>query len=213
MSALRALLLLLFLAPAQAITQDRAPNHEAIRVMHRFGVCIARFPRYRTERVLALVPGTPEERRLIRTIAVTSQCLEQEGELSFRWQLLRGVIAEGLFESDFAALEGPPRRRPVVPFSNVTPEELAGMSEEGRRLLRALDFSQCVVAAAPAEVLALFATEPASAAEDAVFARIAPHLGPCLPQGAQMAIVKPQLRGQLAEAAYRAAYAASGRAR
>jgi hypothetical protein len=63
--------------------------------------------------------------------------------------------------------------------------------------------SVCVVRAAPAETEALLATEHGSPAEGTAMGAIAPHIGPCLAEGAAIRLNRPGLRAMLALAAYR----------
>ena len=61
----------------------------------------------------------------------------------------------------------------------------------------------CIVRAAPAEVAALFATEPASAGEAAAMRAVTPHLGRCLRTGVEAHFNRPAVRSILALAAFR----------
>ena len=60
----------------------------------------------------------------------------------------------------------------------------------------------CIVRAAPAEVAALFATEPASAEEAAAMRAVTPHLGRCLRTGVEAHFNRPAVL-VLALAAFR----------
>ena len=192
-----------------------APNDESVRAMHTYGYCVVERAPNRSRRVLTLPPGSEEERDLLQAVS-TDLCLSGHGhvsQMSFQPQLLRGVIAEAVLDSHNARRDARGRAAMVVPFTGLTLADIAGLEERGRAALRALDFSQCVVAAAPDTVSALLQTEPTSEAEDRAFEQLVPHLSPCLSQGAQLNIVKPQLRGFLAEASYRAAYVAANEPR
>src|SRR3546814_15121365 len=65
------------------------------------------------------------------------------------------------------------------------------------------DLGACVVTATPGETAALFQTERGSEAEKAAFAALTPTLAGCLPPKIELRISKFELRGYLAEAAYR----------
>jgi hypothetical protein len=99
----------------------------------------------------------------------------------------------------------------VAPFTALGASEVAALDQQGHLALGALDLAQCVYAAAPDKVSALLKTVPTYAPEQKAFRQLSPVLGPCLQDGAQITISLPQLRGFLAEAMYRAIYAAGGR--
>lgn len=202
----RTLLLIVALAgliPARASAQADT-EQEAIRAMHRYGACVVA-QSAAASGILGLPPGSQAERALRRQI-MTPRCLSGHGQvysLDDQPDLLRGAIAEAVLQ------HGNGRRVPwVAPFTIASAADVAALEERGRSALRALDFAQCIVAASPAAVETLLDTLPTTAPEDRAFRQLTPHLGPCLPAGARMSIVKPQLRGFLAEAAYRRAYAA-----
>ena len=73
--------------------------------------------------------------------------------------------------------------------------------------LRARDelevMSICVVRAAPGEVASLFATQPASDAENAALRAIMPRAGQCLTAGASLRLNALSMRSMLALAAWR----------
>lgn len=179
--------------------------------MSLYGRCVVQEEPSDARRVLGLAPGSAAETALLRAIS-TDHCLSGHGavdQLGFQPQLLRGVIAEEVYHLDVSPRRRRRDRQLVAPFTNLTPEEISGLQERGRRSLRALDFAQCIYQSTPDGVVALLNTPDMIRREDDAFERLSPHFSPCLPQGARMAIVKPQLRGFLAEAAYRAAYASS----
>jgi len=158
---------------------------------------------------MTVPPGSAQERALLRKIS-TDRCTSGQGQvyhMDFQPQMLRGVIAEVVLDADGR------KGKLAPPFTGLTAETIAALDARGRSALRALDLAGCIVAAAPDTVTALIKSAPASSKEARVFEQLAPHLGPCLPSGAQMTLAKPQLRGFLAEAAYRAAYATASEAK
>jgi hypothetical protein len=203
---IRILLVLALFASASA--QASAPGFtqtDSIQRMYRYGWCVVREDPSQSRRVLTVPPGSAEERALLRKIQ-TDRCLSGQGQvfyIDFEPQMLRGVIAEVVLDAD-----GPVGKL-APPFTGLDAAAIASLDERGRASLRALDFAACLVGAAPGEVTALLKTRPASAKEARAFQQLGPQLSPCLAQGAQMTLAKPQLRGFLAEAAYRATYAAA----
>jgi hypothetical protein len=202
----RILLALAFFASTSA--QASAPgfsSNDSIRRMYSYGWCVVKEDPAQSRRILTVPPGSAEERALLKKIS-TDRCLSGQGQvfyIDFEPQMLRGVIAEVVLDADG------PKGKLAPPFTGLTPATIAALDERGRSALRALDFADCIVGAAPDKVAAVLKSKPASSKEARAFQQIGPHLSPCLTQGAQMTLAKPQLRGFLAEAAYRAAYAAA----
>lgn len=208
---MRALLLLIFvcggLLSAAARAQTDTPD-DAIRAMHGRAACIV----YRSASasdILGVAPGSEAERRLLR--GLSSGCIGGAYFLDLGPMLMRGAIAEEVLRVGDNNRSNGRRMRWVPPFTGLSQAEIAALEERGRAALRALDFAQCIQAAAPDAVQALLATAPTYSPERDAFQALASFLGPCLPAGAQIAISRPQLRGLLAEAAYRATYAARHR--
>jgi hypothetical protein len=186
-------------SPSPGTAQPAAA--ESIKVFHQFGECVVQHNRYLAERILRTVPNSVEEHDFVQESA-TDSCL-QEGQLGFHAPLLRGVVAEALFKSDFKAVDAPPLRKPAPVFAALTDEEAQKIGPEAQARLGLLQVATCVVRADPGDVTSLFQTAPRSPAEDATIAKISPHLSACLNAGISFTIVPVQLRGALAEAAYR----------
>ncbi|MGZ8352106.1 MAG: hypothetical protein ACXWUJ_03260 [Allosphingosinicella sp.] len=201
----RFLLVLALFASASA--QASAPgfsSDDSIRRMYTYGWCVVQVAPSQSRRILTVPPGSAEERALLRKIE-TDRCLSGQGQvfyIDFEPQMLRGVIAEVVLDADGG------KGKLAPPFTGLTAATIATLDDRGRSALRALDFAACIAGAAPDAVGAVLETRPASSKEDRAFQQLGPHLSPCLPKGARMTLAKPQLRGFLAEAAYRAAYAA-----
>lgn len=207
-------------APAQVHESQRRAaeradeSRAAIVTMHRFGTCVAFRSRHRAERVLATLPSSAEERQVLGQVA-RAGCLDDMDVdlLSFHPQLLRGAMAEAYFEADFGQVGGPPRRAMATPFPSVTAKQVAALPARGPKILRALVFAHCVVEAAPDDVVALLRTDPATPAEEAAFGSLLPRFAPCLDAGVRLEVSRPQVRGILAEAAYRISHARAVAAR
>jgi hypothetical protein len=156
-------------------------------------------------KLFATPPGSPEEAKLIRSLAAERCLVVGLGlpYLNYDRQLLRGVIAEAVL--DRSRKEGPVDPA-VAPFGNLSPDAIGALDAKGRASLSGLDFAQCVVATSPEGVKALLNTNPTWDEQDKAIEKLAPYLGPCLPKGAQISYSKLVLRGLLAEAAYRSLY-------
>ena len=181
----------------------------AIQAMHEYGRCVVDLSPSRTRRVLSLVPGSKEERGLLRSVA-DDRCINGHGGsqyLYFEPQMLRGAIAEAILKLDGKRASKHNGADEAAPFSTLSAEDLAGLSQEGRTSIFALDVAQCLIASDPIAVSALLGTYPTSPEESQAFAKLSLRLGPCIPNGKQVTLAKPQLRGALAEAAYRSSFA------
>lgn len=189
-------------APAQVDTRI-----DAIREMHHVAHCVV-YNDSSASSILGVAPGSAAEHALLRRFG-SRRCAGAVYDLTYSPQLLRGAIAEEVLRLGDNNRSDGRRMRWAAPFPSLTEADIAALDERGRASLQALDFAQCIHAAAPVAVQTLLNTFPTEAPEDRAFQELAPHFGPCLQTGARMTIAKPQLRGFLAEASYRAAYASA----
>ena len=190
---------------AQAETDTMA---DAIRMLHRQASCIV-YLNSNASRIVAVPPGSEAERKLLRDLQ--AGCIGGAYFVVAQTQLQRGAIIEEVLRLGDNNRRDGRRMRWVAPFSALSASEVEALDQQGRSALGALDLAQCVYAAAPDKVSALLKTAPTYGPEQKAFAQLSPHLGPCLQDGAQITFSLPQLRGFLAEAMYRAIYAAGGR--
>jgi hypothetical protein len=184
--------------PTRLIPLDStSPAPRDIRVLHAFSACAVRhhFSRERARALLAMDPATDEYRRAILDMADrSSHCLPGRGSrLRFSALPFAGGMAEALLSADHslpvlaARVAFDPALRPLP-----ARDELEVMSI-------------CVVRAAPGEVASLFATQPASDAENAALRAILPRAGQCLAAGASLRLNALRIRSMLALAAWRLA--------
>lgn len=180
-------------ASVQADHNGEAATAEDRLVLLRFSRCIV--GRQRTQ-ASALVLADPRsdyyQDSLRRLTSSQSSCLPGgRGRLRFGGMLFNGDLAE-LLLADAAprgSLAGRVALNPAAPLFPARDQSEV--------------MSVCVVRAAPAETEALFATEHGSPAEGTAMSAVAPHIGPCLAEGAAMRLNRPGLRAMLALAAYR----------
>ena len=181
---------------------------DAIRMLHRHASCIV-YRASNASRIVAVPPGSQAERKLLRDLQ--AGCIGGAYSVDAHKQLQRGAIIEEILRLGDNNRSHGRRMRWVAPFTPLGASEVAALDRQGRSAMGALDLAQCVYAAAPDKVRALLKTAPTYADEQKAFRQLSPHLGPCLQHGAQITFSLPQLRGFLAEAMYRAIYAAGGR--
>jgi len=181
---------------------------DAIRMLHAKGACIV-YGASKATQIVAVPPGSQAERKLLRDLQ--SGCIGGAYFVEAQKQLLRGAIIEVVLRLGDNARPNGRTIRWVAPFAPLDASEIAALDEQGRSALGGLDFAQCVYAAAPDKVKALLKTAPTYAPEQKAFGQLSPDLGPCLQHGAKITFSLAQLRGFLAEAMYRATYAAGRR--
>jgi hypothetical protein len=191
-------------SPNSAAAQEFR-NTESIRTMFGMAYCAVRDDPADARKLFATPPGSPEEAKLIHSLAAERCLVVGMGlpSLDYDRQLLRGVIAEAVLDQSRKKGALDPA---VAPFGNLSSNAIGALDAKGRASLSGLDFAQCVVAASPEGVKALLNTNPTWDEQDKAIEQLAPYLGPCLPKGAQISYSKLVLRGLLAEAAYRSFY-------
>lgn len=173
---------------------------EDILRLHNYARCIAQT---RPQRVRELLAGDFREaayRQMAdRLYRPEPRCWNHLGEaqrsrslqVRFNSRMFAGRMAEALLLSDLAggglgARVAVDPARPPLPARNE--EEM---------------MSLCTVRAAPAEVAAIFTTQPASPEEAAAVRAITPRIADCLAAGATGEFNRPAIRSMLALAAYR----------
>lgn len=160
--------------------------------------------------LLRLVPASQQSDRSLFVMADSHPtCSPRNDRLTFSVRNYRGVLAEYLLKSDFDLANWTPRGKTARVYTAPTNEQLTRLSAESRSAVVMTEIGVCVTHAAPGEVAALFATEAGTPAENEAIGAITPALSGCIPPGVEMKISKFQLRGYLAEGAYRYAVAKS----
>lgn len=204
-------LALVGLASTAAAAKPDSQAGETIRRMHSYGRCVVQQAPSDSKRVLGKAPGSKEERSLLHAIS-SDLCLNGQGgleQIDFQPEWLRGEVAEEVLRRERGGDRIMARAVRVAPFPRLSDADVAALDQRGQRTLRGLGLAECVQAAAPQAVAELLKTDPTSPEEDRTFRQVAPYLGPCFPQNAETTLLRPQLRGFLAEAAYRADYFAA----
>ena len=156
---------------------------------------------YEGAEILATQPGSAEEREVIAEYGRRS-C----NPPSVDFGVLRGAVAEQLFESDFGRIGAQPRRDQVEVFT-VDSRELAELDETARKRIDYVAFGTCVAASDPDRSSRLLGTAPEGADEKTILTEMVPHFASCLAAGERFTFSRGDLRSALAEGAYRLALA------
>ena len=184
----------LALQPAGASTTGAA----AAAAAQQFGKCAVR--NYEGAELLATAPGSEEVAAVIAEFQ-SRGCNAPSGDIG----LLRGAVAEQLFQSDFGTVNARSSRHEVEIFSALAPEEFHALADAPRRRVDLLAVGTCVALAQPKKAANLLDTDHAGADEARIIAELSPALSSCVSQGQKYDFSKAELRGLLAEGVYRTA--------
>ena len=182
-------------------------NEEVWWSLRQLGGCLARTRPRASETFLATQPGTPAEAAASRALLGTNtSCLQPNSRLSVTRDLLRGVVAEGLYTRTVTA---PP------PALATAPDDVPAIGRDGKelRIPILVSFARCYVAMRPNEVHNLLTTTRlGTRAEHEAIGTMAADFGQCLRAGARVNLQAPVVRIVLAEAIYHRARAAGAAA-
>ena len=185
-----------FCAAVSAAPASAAPNSAQTQA---FGKCAAN--NYDGAELLATQPGSEEETDVLQEFA-TRGCATASAAPA----LLRGALAERLFEKDFGVV-GARARRDSIEIFRVDPAEVEALDPNARRRVDVIGFATCAAAANVVKTSALLKTNPGTPAETALVKEMEPSFAPCLLEGERLDLGRAELRGALAEATYRLALA------
>jgi hypothetical protein len=199
----------LFQVPKSAVISDDKGQSIANRgrvAMAQFARCVVDRRPAQLERVLRMPIGS-QYRSQMNSLA-TDQCLGN-GEMSFQTILFRGALFGELWRRRVLADRSGQKWGPVLdPIDLTLP--LAPNTPDDAKLHFALQlFADCVVKRDRAAASDVVLLPIASKEQNEGYARLAPALGPCIPQGKQITFSKPALEGVLAEVLYRSPLAAT----
>jgi len=187
-----------------AVGDRRATKPAAAKALRSFGHCIMMFPG-RAVDILGTMPGSLDEYKLASDVAERRAGCLNSGSLMFGPSLLRGIVAESLLRRDFGGVGGGRRHGPVAIYAMPQAQDRADLPSRVRASLQLQDFSSCVLGKASDKVAHLLASEPAGEEEAKVWQSLAGVMNGCIDPHQQFKMSELQLRGSLAEAAYRAA--------
>jgi len=159
----------------------------------------------RTRNLLATIPGTSDEDRILTSFqSRLDWCFDAaEGGLSFTNDLLRGGIAEVYYHRAFPnGLPAAPADPASAAATAWAQPRAAAFSPPGRGQYEMLhSVARCVVVRRPAAVAAVLAAPPLSVGEGTALRALQADLSACLTSGITFTASRQSLRGLLAEAA------------
>ena len=167
--------------------------------IQQFARCAA--SNYDGAELLATQPGSEEEAEVLAEFGRRS-CSAPSTDAA----VLRGTVAEELFKKDFVSIGSQARRESIEVF-RVNASELEMLDTAARTRVDYVAFGTCVAATDSESTAALLKTKIGSADEARLVAALQPKFSPCLSEGERLSMSKAELRGALAEGAYRLALA------
>ena len=215
------LALALFLAacPVAVVAQDTDQQQMAARsgdawalpedaehllALQQFGECAARDSRINSRNVLRDIPGSKTSVDALVWMVLRSNSCEVDGRKPTALPIVyRGVVAEYQLERDFSLPGLEPKRGTERIFGKPGADEISELSPADRTALTVIEAGACVAKADTASISALFATDPGTQEEASAINAVLPALTGCLPRNTRLDVHPFQLRGYLAEGAYR----------
>jgi len=190
-------------APRQDMPSASAPDRPATVASQedvlRGAACQVGRDAASVEPLLATAPFSPEERtQAVRILRLIQRCLRLRDPISTNTAVLRGSVAEAVYESRFAtaqAAHNPPLS--VQPLFR--PDQAANRAD----LAPAFALAECTASRHGGLVRGLLATDPGGAEAQAAFQALNPAFVSCVSANAQIAVDARTLRGMLAEILYR----------
>ena len=195
---------LLLAVAAVAVTMPASVALSAppsIAQLQQFAKCAT--DKYEGAELLATQPGSDEESEVLAEYGrrACSAPISDAG-------ILRGVVAEQLFKSDFGSIGAQPRRELIEVFT-IDLRELEALDENAKKRIDYVAFGTCVAASDPERSSKLLLTNPESNEEKAILTELIPHFASCLAAGERFTFSRADLRSSLAEGAYRLALSQS----
>ncbi len=193
-------------APRQDVPRPdssaEAPEPASPAEVLRGAVCQVGRDAASVEPLLAAAPYSREERnQAMRILRQVQRCLRSRDPMATSAALLRGAVAEALYESRFAAAQ--PAQSPALAVQPLLRPEAALDRDEAATLAPAFALAQCTAGGHGELVRGLLATEPGGPEAEAAFAALNPALGACVTAGARISVDGRTFRGMLAESLYR----------
>lgn len=154
------------------------------------------------EALLATSPYSSDERdKAVRLLRAADRCMRRSSAMQTSALVLRGAVAETLYESRF---QQPPA--PRTPAPGIAPmlraADIAGR-EDAAFITSSFDLGQCTAPAHPDQVRALLATDPGSDAEVTALQALGAAFTGCVARGTQLRVDRGGIRAILAETLYR----------
>lgn len=184
--------------PSDPQTAD-APAPAAQSQLQRAAACLVARDADAGAALLATTPFSAGERQeAVRTLRAAERCLETRARLATSPILLRGALAEALYEARFA--QPPPARSPAAAPAPSLPAEAAASRQD---IAPAFALADCAAGRNAGLVRSLLAADPDGDAEAAALQALNPVFVECVAPGTSLNTDRPGLRALLAQSLYR----------
>ena len=184
---------------------SKVTTSDAMRIMDRHSACLVAMHADMADMAIGPFPKRSRAVRALSEPGIES-CLQSSKagsnvRMGTNFELLRGSVYKAKYRQRYSVGQ-PVFARVATDWTQIT----AGMkADEAKRFTIFHRIAECALAAAPAPAHQIIMADYGDDAHKAAFARLAPVIGDCLPEGLQLELPRPSLAGALAEVAYRAA--------
>ena len=179
-------------------------DSDQLAALQAFGECAARDSGTNSRNVMRDLPGSKTSVDALVWMVLGSNSCDVNGRRPTAFPIVyRGVVAEYYLERNFSLPAIQPAGNLERIFADQDAKEIEDLSEADRLALSLINAGSCVAKADWANLAALFATSPGSQQEADAVNAILPRLTGCLPRNTRLNVHPFQLRGYLAEGAYR----------
>ena len=187
---------------SSARTPREAPAAASPSDVLRGAVCLAERDEEAATSLLDSAPYSNEERdQAVRALRAAERCLRRRERIATSVLVLRGALAEAMYERRFA--EPPAPRDPPLAGAAFFRAEAATTRDDAAALAPAYDLALCTAARRPDLARALLATEPGAPDEAAALEPLNPVFVECVTPGTTLNVDRAGIRAILAESLYR----------
>lgn len=194
-------------APRQDIPQNM-PSQQAQAApasradVLRAAACVVGRDAAPAEALLATAPFSSDEReKAVRLLRTAERCLRQRQPVLTSAPVLRGAVAEALYQARFA--QPATARTPAAAAAPLALASEFSAREDAAYLTTSYGLAYCAAPQHPEQVRALLATEAGTDAEMAALQALYPSFTGCVAAGTQLRIDRGGIRAMLAESLYR----------
>jgi hypothetical protein len=171
--------------------------------LHAAAACLIARNAAAGDAMLATAPYSSEERQqAVRLLGEMQRCLHQRQPLSTSAVMIRGTLAETVYETRFTTPQA--ARAPALAVKPLLQPDRLTSGTNAAELAPSYALAECTAAQHPELVIGLLQAEPLSAASQAAFQAINPAFVACVAPGTtQLSVDGRTIRGILAEDLYR----------
>lgn len=188
--------------PSSSSARTEAPAEAPQAEVLRAAACLIERDAEAGTQLLGSAPYSREEREhAVRALRAGERCLRLRQPIASTALLLRGAMAETLYETQFADPAVP--RDPPAAAAPLFRPDAATSRDDAASLAPSFALAECAAGREPATVRALLASEPATDSESAALQLLNPVFVQCVTPGTSLNVDRASIRAILAESLYR----------